>query len=131
MMKKRGLIITVFTIGLLMLIGAFAILLFRVGNRIVSEREFALSWLLSILAVATIVLAITGITDTGKERWLAFTLVAVLILGFSVYLFDIGLIFWHLLGWLYLSTRFLNCVDTAKTESQTSAIYHTQIVHCQ
>lgn len=92
-MKKRGLIITVFTIGLLMLIGAFAILLFRVGNMIVSEREFALSWLLSILAVATIVLAITGITDTGKERWLAFTLVAVLILGFSVYLFDIGLIF--------------------------------------
>ncbi len=91
-MKKRVLIIASFTVGLLMLIAAFAIGWLNIGNMAVSEQEFAIWTLVSILAVATIVLAITGITATVKERWLAFTLVAVLILGFSVFLLDIGLI---------------------------------------
>ncbi len=84
-MKKRGLIIASFTIGLLMLIAAFAIGWLNIGNMTVSEQEFAIWTLVSILAVATIVLTITGITDAGKERWLAFTLVAILILGFSAF----------------------------------------------
>ena len=97
-MKKRGLIIASFIVGLLMLIAAFAIGWLNIGNMAVSEQEFAIWTLVSILAVATIVLAITAITDTGKEKWLAFTLVAVLILGFSVFLLDIGLILFAPLG---------------------------------
>lgn len=85
-MRNRGLIIALFILGFAMVIPFNGMTWWGL------EGSFYGPLFMGILAVAA-VLAVMGITTKDRERWLAFTLVATLILGFSLgYLYSIGFI---------------------------------------
>lgn len=85
-MRNRNLIIASFVVGVAMLIPFNGMAWWGL------EDSFYGLLFIGILTVAAM-LAIMGIIAKGRERWLAFTLTATLILGFSVgYLYSIGFI---------------------------------------
>ena len=85
-MRKRGLMIALFIVGLAMLIP------FNGTTWWGLEDSFYGPLFIGILAVAA-VLAMIGLNAKGRERWLAFALSSAVLLGFSVaYSYSFGFI---------------------------------------
>ena len=89
-MKKLGLLIT-FIVGCAVLFAAFGIGWADWGK--LPNQAIVMQALMGALAVVVVLLVVMGVLSKGKERWKAFALDAIMLLGFS------ALIFFSL-GWL-------------------------------
>ncbi|ADJ26826.1 hypothetical protein Dehly_1545 [Dehalogenimonas lykanthroporepellens BL-DC-9] len=91
-MSKRAFVITSFILGLVALVVFTGITLGNWGELVNSdENRNYLRILFSLIAVFTVVLLILGVFFREKDRWLSFTLAALLITGFSMsYFYSIG-----------------------------------------
>jgi chromate transport protein ChrA len=89
-MLRKSSELTGFVIGCLLLVAAFGIGWAKWGN--LQNQETIMQVLMAtILAVVAFLLVMIGISK-GKDRWRAMLLDGILILGFSILLFDIGLL---------------------------------------
>ena len=87
-MKNRGLLL-IFVVGCIILFAAFGIGFTKWDE--LTHRDGIVQILMGALGVTDLVLMVRGILGGGKERWTAFTLGAILLLGFSAFsIFSVG-----------------------------------------
>lgn len=80
-----------FVAGCIVLVAAFGIGWANWGR--LANQEVVMQTLMGTLVAVALLLAVIGILSKGKDKWRALTLDGVLLLGFSVLLFDVGLLF--------------------------------------
>lgn len=101
---KRTVSVLAFISGCVILTAAFGIGWASWGNLPTQEVSGIMRTLMVAILVVVACLAVIAITSSGSIRWLSLLLDALMIIGFGILLFDIGLFFLPFaLGLLILS----------------------------
>ena len=103
-LMKRTVSVLAFISGCVILTAAFGIGWASWGNLPTQEVSGIMRTLMVAILVVVACLAVIAITSSGSIRWLSLLLDALMIIGFGILLFDIGLFFLPFaLGLLILS----------------------------
>jgi chromate transport protein ChrA len=88
---RRLFVLLAFIIAPAVIVAAYGVVYAGWGD--LPDRSSAVLASMGSTLVLFLFLAVMGLLDGGRDRWLAWLLASILLLGFSGVLFDVGLVF--------------------------------------